>query len=120
MTTTRKHWSAPGGIAISWRSFYGEIPTKYFESYISLAVGGIARVWVTRRKNGRSRINVKYVEQDLAEATDHLNNAGIAFRTSGNKYLTFNVNLQQLKDTEVVHEWIVPKLAPSDLVEPRG
>lgn len=101
-------------------SFYGDIPTKYFESYISFTVGGIARVWVNKRKNDRALFEVKYVEQDITEATDYLNKEGIAFGTRGNKYLTFNVNLEQLKDKKLVHEWIVQKLATRHLAEPKG
>jgi hypothetical protein len=93
------------------------MPTKYFESYISLTLGGIARVWVNKRKNDRVLIEVKYVEQDIKEATDYLNKQGIAFATRGTKGLSFNVNLQQLKDKRAVHEWIAQKLAPSYLTQ---
>jgi hypothetical protein len=101
-------------------SFYGDIPIKYFESYISLTVGGIARVWVSKRKNDRALIEIKYVEQDINEAADHLNKEGIAFGMRGNQYLTFNVNLQQLRDKKLVHEWIVQKLAPRHLATPKS
>jgi hypothetical protein len=100
--------------------FYGDIPTKYFESYISLTVGGMARVWVSKRKNDRTLFDVKYVEQDITEATDYLNKEGIAFGTRDNKYLMFNVNLEQLTDKKLAHEWIVQKLAPRHLPEPPG
>jgi hypothetical protein len=114
-----KHWidNNPGTLECArWyrdllSRFYGEIPTKYFESYISLTVSGIARVWVNKRKNDRALIEVKYVEQNFTEAADYLNKEGIAFGTRSNKYLTFNVNLQQLKDKQSIHEWIVQKLA---------
>jgi hypothetical protein len=123
-----KHWvdNHPGTLECArWyrdllARFYGDIPTKYFESYISFTVGGIARVWVSKRKNDRALIDVKYVEQDITEATDHLNKEGFAFGTRGNKFLTFNVNLQQLKDKRPVHEWIVQKLAPRHLAAPKG
>lgn len=123
-----KHWldNYPGPLECArWyrdllARFYGDIPTKYFESYISFTVAGIARVWVNKRKNDRALIEVKYVEQDITEATDFLNKEGIAFGTRDNKFLTFNVNLQQLKDKRLIHEWIVQKLAPRHLVEPKG
>ena len=123
-----KHWvdNYPGAMECArWyrellARFYGDIPTKYFESYISFTVGGIARVWVNKRKNDRALFEIKYVEQNITEATDYLNKEGIAFGTRGNKYLTFNVNLEQLKDKKLVHEWIVQKLAPRDLAEPKG
>ena len=122
-----KHWvdNYPGTLECSrWyrdllSRFYGDIPTKYFESYISLTVGGIARVWVNKRKNDRALIEVKYVEQDIAEATDYLNKEGIAFGARGNKYLTFNVNLQQLRDKNLIHEWIAQRLAPNHLSKPK-
>jgi hypothetical protein len=124
-TYDEKHWieHSPGTLECArWyrellQRFYGEIPTKYFESYISLTLGGIARVWVNKRKNDRVLIEVKYVEQDIKEATDYLNKQGIAFATRGTKGLSFNVNLQQLKDKRAVHEWIAQKLAPSYLTQ---
>lgn len=127
-TYDEKHWvdNYPGAMECArWyrellSRFYGDIPTKYFESYISFTVGGIARVWVGKRKNDRALFEVKYVEQDITEATDYLNKEGIAFGTRGNKYLTFNVNLEQLKDKQLVHEWIVQKLAIRYLAEQTG
>jgi hypothetical protein len=62
-------------------------------------------------------IEIKYVEQDIVEATDYLNKSGIAFSNSSNKYLKFNVNLQQLKDKQEVHEWVVRKLAPQHMIK---
>ena len=98
---------------------YGEIPTKYFESYISLIVGGIARVWVSKRKNDCALIEVKYVEEDPAEAADYLSKEGVAYKTKcDGKIIAFNVNLQQLKEKQSAHEWIVRKLAPSFLIQP--
>jgi len=119
-TYDEKHWvdNYPGALecALWYRDFlaqyYGEIPTKYFEYYISLTVGGIARVWVNKRRNDRALIEVKYIEQDMGEAVDHLNQEGVAFATRGNKFLTFNVTVQQLKDKETVHDWVIRRLAP--------
>ena len=60
------------------------------------------------------------LNRDITEATDYLNAKGIAFGTRGDRYLTFNVHLQQLKDNKPVHEWIVQKLAPRQHAEPTG
>lgn len=92
--------------------YYGEIPMKYFESYISFTVGGIARAWVNKRKNNRALIEVKYVEEGFDEAVDHLTKEGMPHATRSNKYLTFNVNLEQLHEKQNVHEWIIQRLAP--------
>ena len=69
-TYDEKHWTDnyPGTLECArWyrdllARFFGDIPTKYFESYISFTVGGIARVWVSKRKNNRALIEVKFVE----------------------------------------------------------
>ena len=53
------HWEKefPGGLKCArWyrellQRLYGEVPIKYFESYLSLTVAGTARVWVNGRKN---------------------------------------------------------------------
>lgn len=124
-TYDEKHWvdNYPGALECArwYRDLlgqcYGEIPTKYFEYYISLTVGAIARVWVSKRKNDRALIEVKYIEHDMGEAVDHLNKEGVAFGTRSNKYLTFNVNVQQLKDKQAVHEWVVTRLAPQHLTK---
>ena len=99
--------------------FYGEIPTKYFSGYIALTVGKIQRVWVSRRKNDRALIAVKYVEEEMTDATDHLNKQGIS-PVVKNNVLHFNVDLQQLKDQAAVHEWIVQRLAPQRLANSKG
>jgi len=121
-----KHWvdNYPGALACArWygdllAQSYGEIQTKYFEYYISFTVGGIARIWVHKRKNDRrALVEVKYVEENIAEAIDHLNKEGIAFSTRSNKYLNFDVSLQQLKEKQVVHEWIVQRLSPQHIVK---
>lgn len=94
---------------------YGEVPTRYFESYISLSVGGIARVWVNKRKNDRAFVEMKHGEDNFQEATDHLNKEGVSFGTRSGKYLTFNVNVQQLKDRATIHEWLASRLSPESL-----
>ena len=124
-TYDENHWvdNYPGALeCLRWYrdllvKYYGEIPTKYFESYISLIVGGIARVWVNKRKNDRALIEVKYVEQDMGEAVGHLNQEGVAFGTRGNKYLTFNVNVQQLGDRQAAHDWVIKRLSPQHLIK---
>ncbi len=127
-TYTEKHWidNCPGTLECArWyknllAQSYGEIPTKYFESYISFTVGGIARVWINKRKNDRALLEVKYVEENISEAVDHLNKEGVAFGTRSNKYLTFNVNLQQMREKQTAHEWIVQRLAPQHLKNQKG
>ncbi|MGA2033026.1 MAG: hypothetical protein ABSG68_12265 [Thermoguttaceae bacterium] len=95
---------------------YGEIPTKYFENGISLLVGGIARVWVSRRRNDRAFIEVKYAEGKIEEAVDYLNKEGVTCDARRDQ-LRFNVNLQQLKDKQSVHDWLVHRLAPQYLTQ---
>ena len=127
-TYDEKHWlnNQPGTLNCArWygellTSSSGDVPTKYFESYISFTVGDIARVWVHKRKNDRALVEVKYVGGDFAEAVDHLNREGIAFGTRSNRYLTFNVNVQQLKDKQAAHEWIVQRLAPQHVIRPKS
>lgn len=93
---------------------YGEVPVKYFEWYVSLSVGGVARVWVNRRKNDRAFVQLKLGENNLQEAADYLSKGGVSFRTS-NWGVSFNVNLQQLKEKATVHEWLASKLSPENL-----
>jgi len=119
-----KHWvdNYPGSLECArWyknllSKSFGEIPTKYFESYISLLVGGIARVWINRRKNDRASIQVKYAEGNINEAVDYLNKEGLTCDARGDQ-LRFNVNLDQLKEKATIHEWIVRRLAPEYLTK---
>jgi len=94
---------------------YGEIPTKYFETYISLSVSGTARVWVTKRKNDRAFVEVKHGEETFQEAVDYLNKDGISFGTRAGKYITFNVSAQQLMERSAIHEWLVMRLSQESL-----
>jgi len=118
-----KHWieKYPGTLECARRyktlmeKLYSEVPTKYFESYISLSVGGAARVWVNRRKNDRAFIEVKHGEENFQEAVDYLNKEGVSFGMRSGKYLTFNVNAQQLKDRAAIHEWLASRLSPEGL-----
>jgi len=103
-------------------SFYGTVPTTYHEHYISFTVGGRARVWINKRKNDRSFIEL-YVEDEAGfkEVNDNLKKEGVAFRVrEDNQTLTFNVNLQQLKEMRGAHELIAKKLAPRDLLLIKG
>ncbi|HEV2946339.1 MAG TPA: hypothetical protein VGX70_03115, partial [Gemmataceae bacterium] len=52
--------------------WYGEIPTKYHENYVSLYIGETALVWVNRRKNDRVSVQIKFYEGNLKEVTDYL------------------------------------------------
>lgn len=118
-----KHWvdNYPGALeCVRWykamlERFYGEVPTKYFDSYVSLLVGGIARVWVEVRKNDRVLIQLKFGEKNFQEAADQLNKDGVSFNTYKSKYFKFNVNLQQLKERAATHEWLAGRLSPEDL-----
>lgn len=124
-TYDEKHWidNYPGALECArWYKnllarYYGDISIKYFESYMSMIVGGIARVWVNKRKNDRAFIEVKYVEENLGEAIDYLNKEGVPFSPKGDWGLTFNVNHQQLNEREAVHEWIIQRIAPKFLIK---
>jgi len=118
-----KHWSDnyPGALECAkWyrallEKLYGDTPIKYFDSYISLLIGKTARMWINKRKNDRAFIQIKYGQDNLQEAIDHLTKEGVSFGTTDGKYLTFNVNIQQLKDHTTVHEWIASRLSPQNL-----
>jgi hypothetical protein len=120
---SEEHWikNYPGALGCEhWykrllEQLYGEVPTKYFEFYISLSVGGAARVWISKRKNDRAFIEVKHGEGGFQEVVDYLNNEGVSFGTRGGKYVTFNVNVQQLKEKATIHEWLASRLSPENL-----
>ena len=78
-------------------------------------MGGTARVWVTKRKGDRAFIEVKHGEENFQEAVDYLNQEGVSFNVRGGKYLTFNVNGQQLKDKAAAHEWLASRLSPDNM-----
>jgi hypothetical protein len=48
-------------------------------------------------------------------AVDHLNKEGVSFGMRSGKYITFNVNVQQLKDKAAVHEWLASRLIPGNV-----
>jgi hypothetical protein len=119
-----KHWikNHPGSLECArWykallERLYDEVSTKYFDNYISLSLGGTARVWVNNRKGDRAWIEVKYGQEGFQEAVDYLNKEGVAFNMRDGKYLTLNVNLKQLKDKAAAHEWLAVRLSPDNLV----
>jgi len=118
-----RHWieRSPGGLDCArWykktlENLYGEIPIKYFESYISLTVAGIARVWINRRKNNRAFIEIKPAEASFQEVVENLNSRNIPFGTRENKFLTFNLNSVELQGSAEMHEWLAEHLAPEAL-----
>ncbi len=120
LTYDEKHWidNYPGSLECArWykallNTYYSEVATKYFESYISLIVGGKARVWINKRKNNRALIEVKYPGETLNEAVDYLNKEGIPYSTRGDWGLSFNVSLEQLQEKKAGHEWVAQRLAP--------
>jgi hypothetical protein len=124
---TEKVWNDkyPGSVeCVRWykallEKLYGQVPIKYFEGYVSLLVGGVARVWITKRANDRAFIDVKY-GVNLQEAVDRLNKEGVSFGTPSGTHLTFNVNVQQLKDKAAIHEWLALKLSPENLRKEAG
>lgn len=121
-----RHWAerSPDGLECTrWykqtlEKLYGAVLLKYFESYIAFTVAGSARVWVHRRKNNRVLIQQKPEEAVFQEVVEFLNTKNISFRTSENKYITFNVNFGELKDRADVHEWVIRRLAPEALKLP--
>ena len=113
-TYTEKHWidNNPDVLeCVKWYrelllANYQEVGIRYFENYISLTVGGIARVWVNRRKNGRALFEIKCVSENIDQVVAALDKEGISYGTRSNRNITFNVNLQQLNENKVLHELI--------------
>jgi hypothetical protein len=111
-----KHWrdNYPGALQCAqwyrnlFEAHYGDIPTKYFENYISLTVGGKARVWVAKRKNDKALVEV-YIEQNMAAVIDRVDRDGIPYKAKDD-VLMFNVNLQQLNEKKTIHEWIAQRV----------
>lgn len=114
-TYTDKHWidNYPAVLeCVKWYKellliHFKEVGIKYFEDYMSLTVGGIARVWVNRRKNGRALFEIKCVSENIEQLIEALDKEGISYGTRSNKNITFNVNLQQLDEKKRLHELIV-------------
>ena len=80
-----------------------------------MTVAGIARVWITRRKNNRAFIEIKPAEAAFQEVVENLNSRNIPFGTRENKYITFNLNSVELESSADVHEWLAEHLAPEAL-----
>lgn len=118
-----RYWAAnqPGALACGsfyrnlLQKFYGEVTPTYHEDWMSLKFAGIARVWISRRKNERALIELRIREDQLQEVTDRLNQEGISFRSKGGEYVKFNVNAQELQDKAALHEWLASRLSPNDL-----
>ena len=91
---------------------YGEIPTKYFEEYVALTIGGIDRVWISKRKNGRVFIQLKYPDADWDEAVQFLAQRGLSAWADEDKGIRYNVSRQELNEKRDVHEWLAHRLAP--------
>jgi hypothetical protein len=119
-TYDENHWleKSPAGLECArWYKeqldrLYADVPIKYFESYISLTVGGTARVWINRRQKNRAFIDVKPAAASFSETVDFLNGQTLPFGTRSGKYLTFNVSLAELRAAEAVHVWLLQRLAP--------
>lgn len=95
---------------------YGEVPAKYFEWHISLCLGGVERIWINRQKDNRATITVKVGEDSVQQTVDHLNAIGISFTTHlSERTVSFNVNLQQLKDNAETHAWLASTLSPENV-----
>lgn len=98
-------------------TYYGEIPTKYFESYMSFNVVGIARVWVSKRKNNRALVEVKYPKENIGEARDYLDKESIPVNVREDRVIFPNVSAQQLGQKQAAHNWIIQRLAPQYLIK---
>ena len=97
---------------------YGDVPVRYYDSYISLVVGGVAKVWINKRENDRAFIQLKLGKDP--EVSGRLSAEGISFTTHAAGTVNFNVNLQQLKDHAETHAWLTSKLSPENLKLARG
>jgi hypothetical protein len=124
--TDEKYWLDNYPVAVNCARWYrellarfvGDVRSKFAKSVITLYVGGVVRVGVWPRKNDRALISVeKLNEEDLAEADARLNRERTVYTRKGDKLL-FTGNLQQLKETQVAHEWIAQHLAPQQ-ADPR-
>lgn len=94
---------------------YGEVPIKYFESYLSLSIAGTARVWVNRRRNNRAFFEIKPTEATFQEVVEGLGSKNVPFGTRANKLVTLNINLSELRQNSDTHEWLAARLVPESL-----
>jgi hypothetical protein len=118
--TDEKYWLTIYPVALECARWYREMLSKYCgdvlmkfgKTVITLYVGGIVRVAVRPKKHERAVVVVeKFSEEALAEAEAYLNREGVVFTRKGN-HLKFEVNAQQLKQTQAAHEWLARRLAP--------
>jgi hypothetical protein len=96
--------------------YYGEIPVKYFEWYMSFSIGNMARMWVNRRKNERAWIEIRYWDEDINEVVERLEKEGLNSTTRG-EYVRFNTDIKQLKKLHETLEWLVQKLGPDSIIK---
>ncbi|MGA3114457.1 MAG: hypothetical protein ABSF90_08500 [Syntrophobacteraceae bacterium] len=94
---------------------YGDIPIRYFETYISLTVAGKARVWIDGRKSKRAYIQIKPSEETFAEVVEDLNSKDFGFSTGQNEYINVNTDFSELQDKASIHEWLAARIAPGSL-----
>ncbi|MEX0703938.1 MAG: hypothetical protein WD069_17695 [Planctomycetales bacterium] len=117
-----RHWVErfPGALKCArwYRSrlegLYGDIPIKYFESYLSLTVDGTARVWVSgRKRNDRAFIEVKPDSSKFDEVVETLNSWNLDYSTRDNRIVAFRVTEGDLAANATSHEWLTAQIAPS-------
>ena len=112
-----KHWLDNYPAALNCARWYRELLTRFHrdtlirfgKTVITLYVGGLVRVAVRPRKNDRVLIDVRYNEDLFAEAVEYLKKARVAV-TPKIHWLDFNTDLNQLKEKQAAHEWIVGRL----------
>jgi hypothetical protein len=92
--------------------WYGEIPTKYHENYVSLYVGGTALAWIGRRKNDRVSLQIGFYEGNLKEVTDHLTKECFQFKPQKDWGIRISANLQEMESNQSIHDWLVQRIAP--------
>ncbi len=98
---------------------YGDVQVKYFESYISMSIGGAARVWVNQRKKDRAFIEVKVGDEVTDEVQEFVTEKGGGFRSRGLSHVNFNVNLKELQDGIEEHQWLASRISLKHL-KPAG
>ena len=95
---------------------YGEVHVKYFEYYISLSIDGLARMWISKRKNNRAYLEIRPWKDGFQDVVDRLNADGVSFTAKNGKFINFNVNIQQLQEHAEAHEWLAARLSPDALL----
>jgi hypothetical protein len=122
--TTEKYWLGSYPAALDCAHWYrdllarfcGDVRMKFGKTVITLYVGGVVRVAVFPKEAERAVVTVSKInEDDLGEAEAYLNREGVAFTRKGPR-LKFTGNVQQLKDKQAAHEWIVQRLVAQQVV----